>query len=586
MHFPTVTDLFLPSCRAPRKPRGKLQRSILSSSPDRIPRQARDDRSGQNSSVLPRDDNGESCHSERTRGILSAASDRISRSARDDRKGFTLIDPRLRGDDKKFQGFTLIELLVVIAIIAILAVVVILTLNPGEIMKEAQDSNRLSDLSTFQSAMNVYTADSAVGGGSANLGTPGTIYVSIPDPSATSSAGTNCSALGFPSTGYHCAGPSYYRNTNGTGWIPVNFSSLSSNPLGSLPVDPTNTSSSNDYYEYTANGTQWAMSAVPASTKYASQAPSFTIGSDPSLLGGTAWVSVPGNSQFGTQNFLVMKYDASCVNLATGQPLTGPLDGNGYQDNKSSATNCTAANGLAPAAVPGAVQIVDVSETSAKSYCQAIGAHLLTNDEYMTIVTNAANQGSNWTGGSVGSGGMYLGNANNASEYPADPSDANGYSNGTGGTMTNQTVTNTGDERRTYTLSNGSIIWDMSGNLWQEVQRSNMNQGDNTNTITPPTCSNGTAGWEWCQYNSTAPYVTAYNDPSFSAATVAPPNTSWTSAQGMGQLYTYGSGANQGTNAFIRGGSWAYGAGDGPFALYLSWDTSNTGNVVGFRCAR
>ncbi|MBI5221157.1 MAG: prepilin-type N-terminal cleavage/methylation domain-containing protein, partial [Candidatus Liptonbacteria bacterium] len=37
------------------------------------------------------------------------------------------------------KGFTLIELLVVIAIIAILAAVVILTLNPGQLLKQARD---------------------------------------------------------------------------------------------------------------------------------------------------------------------------------------------------------------------------------------------------------------------------------------------------------------------------------------------------------------------------------------------------------------------------------------------------------------
>jgi formylglycine-generating enzyme required for sulfatase activity len=80
--------------------------------------------------------------------------------------------------------------------------------------------------------------------------------------------------------------------------------------------------------------------------------------------------------------------------------------------------------------------------------------------------------------------------------------------------------------------------------------------------------------------------VTVYNDASFSAATVASPNSSWTSAQGMGQVYTYGSGANQSTNAFIRGGGWYDGSGGGPFALSLNRSTTDTKNFVGFRCAR
>jgi hypothetical protein len=140
---------------------------------------------------------------------------------------------------------------------------------------------------------------------------------------------------------------------------------------------------------------------------------------------------------------------------------------------------------------------------------------------------------------------------------------------------------------RTYTLSNDSIIWDMAGNLFQEVQRSNMNQGDDTNTITLPTCSNSTSSWEWCQYStSLAPYISAYNDSSFNAATVGPPNSSWNSNQGMGLLFTYGSGLNQGSNAFLRSGNWSSGMTVGPFTLFLYWSPDGTLNNVGFRCAR
>ncbi|MFP5206432.1 MAG: type II secretion system protein [Acidobacteriota bacterium] len=470
----------------------------------------------------------------------------------------------------KNSAFTLIELLVVIAIIAILAVVVILTLNPGEIMREAQDSNRLSDLSTFQSAMNVYTADAAIGGGSPNLGTPGTIYISIPDPSATSSAGTNCSALGFPSTGYHCAGPTYYRDTNGTGWVPINFSSLSSDPLGQLPADPTNTSSSNDYYAYTTNGTQWAMSAVPASTKYASQASAFTVGSDPSLLGGTAWVSVPGNSQFGTQNFLVMKYDASCVNLSTGQPLTAPLDSSVVNAYNNGSQNCTAANNAAPASIATGYPIVDISQTQAAAECQAIGAHLITNNEWQTIAWNAENVASNWSGGSVGSGALYSGHNDNvpANASLPSPTDSQSCVGTDGPTSCGGTGTAT-SQIRTLTLSNGSIIWDMAGNLWQWTN----------DTITGTNEPNsGVAGWSYIQY----PAVTTWG--TMSQSTAGPMNPTWSSTQGIGDLY-----AESATDAtvygFRRGGGWsdAGSAGVGTLALNI---VPGTLSYIGFRCVR
>ena len=472
--------------------------------------------------------------------------------------------------------------MVVIAIIAILAVVVVLTLNPAQLLAQSRDANRLSDLATLNSAINLYNTDQS-GASTYSLGLSSTTYVSIPDPTASAT----CGGLGgnFTSGGYFtCGTATSSRAVNGTGWIPINFNAISAgSPIGALPVDPVNNTSSNLYYSYQTNGSTFRLVATPESQKYlasAGQNPMmFVTGSNTTLDGGY-WVPVPGNSAFGTSDFYVMKYDASCSD-GNGNVVNTPTDPSypGGYDNAT--TNCAHV-----AALPGGNPIVDIAETTAKASCAAIGAHLMTNDEYMTIVMNAESQGSNWTGGAVGTGGMYLGNANNASEYPADPSDANGYSNGTGGTMTNQTVTNTGDERRTYTLSNGSVVWDMSGNVWEEVQRSSKNAGDNTATITPPTCSNGTAGWEWCQWNSTAPYVTAYNDSSFSAATVAPPNSSWTSAQGMGQLYTYGSGANQGTNAFVRGGYWSNGANAGPFTLILIWGAGSTNAGVGFRCAR
>jgi prepilin-type N-terminal cleavage/methylation domain-containing protein len=95
------------------------------------------------------------------------------------------------------RGFTLIELLVVIAIIAILAVVVVLTLNPAELLRQSRDSNRVSDMATLTSALNLYNTDQG-GATSYNMGSINTVYVSLPDPAATSTAGTNCSTMGLP----------------------------------------------------------------------------------------------------------------------------------------------------------------------------------------------------------------------------------------------------------------------------------------------------------------------------------------------------------------------------------------------------
>jgi prepilin-type N-terminal cleavage/methylation domain-containing protein len=91
------------------------------------------------------------------------------------------------------KGFTLIELLVVIVIIAILAIVVVLTLNPAALLQQSRDSNRVSDMATINSAINLYNTDQS-GASSYSLGSSNTVYVSIPDPTATSSSGDHASS--------------------------------------------------------------------------------------------------------------------------------------------------------------------------------------------------------------------------------------------------------------------------------------------------------------------------------------------------------------------------------------------------------
>jgi prepilin-type N-terminal cleavage/methylation domain-containing protein len=173
------------------------------------------------------------------------------------------------------KGFTLIELLVVIAIIAILSVVVILTLNPAELLKQSRDSSRLSDLATINSALGIYSEDQS-SASNFTMGSALTTYTSMPDTTATSTAGDQCQGLNLLAlpTGdtYHCTITSSNRNIDGTGWIPVDFKLISSgSPIGNLPVDPTNQSSSNLYYTYTTNGTQYEITTSLESQKYKSQ---------------------------------------------------------------------------------------------------------------------------------------------------------------------------------------------------------------------------------------------------------------------------------------------------------------------------
>ena len=86
----------------------------------------------------------------------------------------------------KKSVFTLIELLVVIAIIAILMVVVVITLNPGQLLAQSRDSNRLSNMSTLKTALSLYTADVAT---TTTLGTKGICYSYMSSGSGTTTCG-------------------------------------------------------------------------------------------------------------------------------------------------------------------------------------------------------------------------------------------------------------------------------------------------------------------------------------------------------------------------------------------------------------
>jgi prepilin-type N-terminal cleavage/methylation domain-containing protein len=185
------------------------------------------------------------------------------------------------------EAFTLIELLIVIAIIAILAVVVVLTLNPVQLLSQSRDASRLSDMAGITSAINLYITDQA-GAATYSLGNPSNVYLSLPDTSITGSATSSlCAGTGVATSSgsysHFCVSPSNYRLPSGAGWIPVAFSKISAgSPFGSLPVDPVNRSSTNLYYTYVTNGSQYELSAFLESQKYAKIMPT-TGGTDPAI---------------------------------------------------------------------------------------------------------------------------------------------------------------------------------------------------------------------------------------------------------------------------------------------------------------
>ncbi len=188
------------------------------------------------------------------------------------------------------KGFTLIELLIVIAILAILVTTVALILNPAELLKQGRDASRLSDLSAVNSAVALYLADAA-------------------SPGIGGADGTACSSLTewctSGTTGRADATCTTATSTavNGTGWVKVDFESISSgSPLAKLPADPSNgsencgTGNEACFYSYACNGTYYEIDAAMESARYANGGGSdvetndggddenlYEIGNDPGL---------------------------------------------------------------------------------------------------------------------------------------------------------------------------------------------------------------------------------------------------------------------------------------------------------------
>jgi len=144
--------------------------------------------------------------------------------------------------DIKKKGFTLIELLIVIGIIGILATAVIVVLNPAELLAQARDGTRLSDVSSINAAINLYlgTYDDP----DLNYGATGTVAT------VASSGLTLQNDCPFSAT---CEA-STSTATDGTGWVRVRFDDAAGgSPLTALPLDPSGVNDDTYFYAFASN---------------------------------------------------------------------------------------------------------------------------------------------------------------------------------------------------------------------------------------------------------------------------------------------------------------------------------------------
>ncbi|MDI6717887.1 MAG: type II secretion system protein [Patescibacteria group bacterium] len=149
------------------------------------------------------------------------------------------------------KGFTLLELLIVIAILAVLSTILVLVLNPAEYLRQARDSQRLSDLKAVSQALNIYFANVSP----INLGACTTIYctagATVPGGSAACTANNNTAVNATSS------------------WVTVKLTDIpSGSPLAKYPLDPVNDAIYHYAYFCSSTSTIYELNANMESQKY------------------------------------------------------------------------------------------------------------------------------------------------------------------------------------------------------------------------------------------------------------------------------------------------------------------------------
>lgn len=301
----------------------------------------------------------------------------------------------------------------------------------------------------------------------------------------------------------------------------------------------------------------------------------------------TGFIHIPGDPLYGTGDFCVMKYEAKCD--VDGDGIGETADGAHASCNTTydtwgnilSGCRCIEDKGgqivssAAGAPIARIAQDAGGGGVDAITYCQSIDGHLITNNEWMTIARNLERQGSNWcalngTGCGNSPGSQYLVAGHNDNGPALGLQASTDDSQSCYGTVTKDVDPTCGTgatQRRTHYLSNGEVIWDLAGNLWQWT--------DNTIMGADKPVGNPSA---WVEWDTVSNYGTSNYD------SLKPSNSAWKSTQRVGQYYQ-GS-ATGGPNAFLRGAGWSDSSSAGAFALVLYFAPGYSGySTVGFRCA-
>jgi hypothetical protein len=259
--------------------------------------------------------------------------------------------------------------------------------------------------------------------------------------------------------------------------------------------------------------------------------------SDPAAIScPTNFIAVPADTSVGVSAFCVMKFKAKDVaGVATSQGALTPW--------------------------------VSITLSAAKTACTDLGPQydLISNPEWLALARNIETVPSNWSGDAVGVGMLSRGHSDDSpSEVLATIDEADAY-DGTGNDSSD--LPGSGwEQKRTLTLSNDEVIWDLSGNTteWVDWSPASGLQGP------PLTCT---------QHNTEFPDVIC---PELLANDYLPTSPAYENDKGIGMFI--GNIWEYDTIGVRRGGEYDADDGAGVFALKLFAQPTWSNDYNGFRC--